>query len=1138
MSTDEDDDVFDRRATNATDRSSDGGAAMMSMFAAYYGIDEDAQNKSQAELIDTAHFDSRKYVEDMLSTMNIESLVSQDTTMVHEIRTLDSDMQMLVYENYNKFISATETIKRMKTNVEAMDGDMNTVKSKMEKIAVESAVLDESLRDKRTNIDKLVRVRRLLQKLEFLSELPEKLVELINNGQYKRAVQLYGRTITVLTRHSHMLSFQKIKERTELMMGDLRKKVMGLLDDSTLEAVKLTHYATILRMMEAPRGPVVVKLLAAHRSRTGIILREYAAAVDQAGVDSSLAVSEGTAIDEFLGSVSSGRKFHQTMVACLVEACKSINAVFEAIEPLAGLSKEEDEAGKSAVAKEEVSAFTNLHAVLMEISPGYTEKLLVSLIMFLSRYNAHMHYYQALEDALAASSQAAIAADMEANPDAYKDQPAPASNPPSRPSSMRGSTIGSKKLHNPFADVEDDENTNPFEDGNDASNPFDLSNNDGEGRESSGKADAQEVRASTASRGSMSSRPRELTTEEKSITQSLRAAQLKLYDFEEEKSAWYLLMKQVILDWEFLDRSFAKCYPSAETFACAGTNPVPPCPTFLPSVTAAVVHILDQQAQYVFDRNAIKMAGVLANSVSEAASLCNMHAEVDAAFDAAAETAARSNVGMDTSMRGSMHGNSSSHGGQYGGQYGGEANARGSAIHHGDPLSARYIIQRRTTEAKVVLDRMIDTFALNFASVCADAKAVIDMKEVTEPMKSSPENDLNPSADLMLKYCESTCHILAALCEVDKSLISAGLKQLLANHSAEDGLIVDNTVASNTPWRAPMSVSESSSAPAAVNAKDYENGCSENLTELWKGFVASTDKMAKCTPEGIQSLFSLLFSGFLRRLTPIIVNRLEKEVNAQELPPIENGNVLQSKCGECLEATAKVLLIDFVHQNAHYFSEVVSNAVVSKSLPVSDGGENACKVSDEVITIGVAIDSLVVSCCVLLAEPPPQLKVISGERNFGRQYNSALQMQKQAGSRASQTGIGLQMDIERLFSEKIQIFQQDDLIPSVDSIVGTVLKSVMKSLQEYMRMMTFPQAVYRDVQSDVTFLKQIGTIMLREPEECDKLSEQILMALFSRYLLANDISAASDSAEVSLVSRAANTALIAAGQRSVLLPRS
>ena len=35
---------------------------------------------------------------------------------------------MLVYENYNKFISATETIRRMKDNVEAMEDDMSIVR--------------------------------------------------------------------------------------------------------------------------------------------------------------------------------------------------------------------------------------------------------------------------------------------------------------------------------------------------------------------------------------------------------------------------------------------------------------------------------------------------------------------------------------------------------------------------------------------------------------------------------------------------------------------------------------------------------------------------------------------------------------------------------------------------------------------------------------------------------------------------------------------------------------------------------------------------------------------------------------------------------------------------------------------------
>lgn len=58
----------------------------------------------------------------------MEALVAKDTELVHEIRTLDGEMQKLVYDNYNKFITATETIKEMKQDVYGMDPDMESVR--------------------------------------------------------------------------------------------------------------------------------------------------------------------------------------------------------------------------------------------------------------------------------------------------------------------------------------------------------------------------------------------------------------------------------------------------------------------------------------------------------------------------------------------------------------------------------------------------------------------------------------------------------------------------------------------------------------------------------------------------------------------------------------------------------------------------------------------------------------------------------------------------------------------------------------------------------------------------------------------------------------------------------------------------
>lgn len=41
-------------------------------------------------------------------------------------------MQKLVYDNYNKFITATETIKEMKNDVHGMDADMATVRYRLD----------------------------------------------------------------------------------------------------------------------------------------------------------------------------------------------------------------------------------------------------------------------------------------------------------------------------------------------------------------------------------------------------------------------------------------------------------------------------------------------------------------------------------------------------------------------------------------------------------------------------------------------------------------------------------------------------------------------------------------------------------------------------------------------------------------------------------------------------------------------------------------------------------------------------------------------------------------------------------------------------------------------------------------------
>lgn len=50
----------------------------------------------------------------MLQARGLNDLLQRDDQLIREIKELDTNMQMLVYENYNKFISATDTIRKMK----------------------------------------------------------------------------------------------------------------------------------------------------------------------------------------------------------------------------------------------------------------------------------------------------------------------------------------------------------------------------------------------------------------------------------------------------------------------------------------------------------------------------------------------------------------------------------------------------------------------------------------------------------------------------------------------------------------------------------------------------------------------------------------------------------------------------------------------------------------------------------------------------------------------------------------------------------------------------------------------------------------------------------------------------------------
>ena len=87
-----------------------------SLLSSYYGGGVGGPSPKTASLpaIDRDGFDHDAYVRHSVRDVPLAELQARCVSMAGEIKQLDGDMQMLVYENYSKFISGADTINKVR----------------------------------------------------------------------------------------------------------------------------------------------------------------------------------------------------------------------------------------------------------------------------------------------------------------------------------------------------------------------------------------------------------------------------------------------------------------------------------------------------------------------------------------------------------------------------------------------------------------------------------------------------------------------------------------------------------------------------------------------------------------------------------------------------------------------------------------------------------------------------------------------------------------------------------------------------------------------------------------------------------------------------------------------------------------
>lgn len=124
------------------------------------------------EDIDHESFNSEKTFEELLRAKNLKSLVQANLSIQAEIKSIDHDVQSLVFENYSKFISSIEVVKKMREEIDKTEDDLNQLQRSIDNIRGSSRKIDAILRPKRQEIQKLDKINKDLDNLKMLCELP------------------------------------------------------------------------------------------------------------------------------------------------------------------------------------------------------------------------------------------------------------------------------------------------------------------------------------------------------------------------------------------------------------------------------------------------------------------------------------------------------------------------------------------------------------------------------------------------------------------------------------------------------------------------------------------------------------------------------------------------------------------------------------------------------------------------------------------------------------------------------------------------------------------------------------------------------------------------------------------------------
>ncbi|TVY58716.1 Vacuolar protein sorting-associated protein 51-like [Lachnellula cervina] len=162
--------------------------------------------------LDHAHFDASAYISHALSTQSLSDLLRTYNGVLTDIRALDAEKKALVYDNYSKLIAATETIRKMRANMDPLNPMASTLDPAIASIYERAESIKREMREgmpewqrERAEMSEVEREKaemrdKMREVVGRVLDKPERVRGLMDEGSVEEARRVWEPTLRLLER--------------------------------------------------------------------------------------------------------------------------------------------------------------------------------------------------------------------------------------------------------------------------------------------------------------------------------------------------------------------------------------------------------------------------------------------------------------------------------------------------------------------------------------------------------------------------------------------------------------------------------------------------------------------------------------------------------------------------------------------------------------------------------------------------------------------------------------------------------------------------------------------------------------------------------------------------------------------------